>query len=338
MYVNGRCLCHRNMIFKGLDCSHLAAFFTSNVSRSKLLPTECCEGPILLIAFCSLWTNAACMHKTAIKLELWGAYPVTFYIFVFTDVIWKWASVLNFLWPSGGCWNAEAGSDGGELAGFQPSLRMGWCRRSSTLVKVVSECKALLPLHCCGICRASFLFSPYCLFCSLPRGGDVLAEQIPSSRREGDSSANSTLPSCVKRSGVEWWSLKSGLWWGRRLHAPGPGEECMEGASQEKMMLPVVSRVGAVCQCISQPWPEHETLDGEDIQLYESKSEGQWSEHVLLSQLSLVSQSKSFLVILFTFQGCERILKDFCISFFLSHCHKVMSKVFFFKFLSLSCG
>lgn len=47
MYVNGCCLCHRNMIFKGLDCSHFTAFFTSNISLGKLLLTECCKGLIL---------------------------------------------------------------------------------------------------------------------------------------------------------------------------------------------------------------------------------------------------------------------------------------------------
>lgn len=71
MYVNSCCLCHRNMIFKGLDCSHLAAFFTSNVSLSKLLPTE---GPVLVIAFWSCLTNSACTHETAFKLELCSAY------------------------------------------------------------------------------------------------------------------------------------------------------------------------------------------------------------------------------------------------------------------------
>lgn len=302
MYVNGRCLCHRNMIFKGLDCSHLAAFFTSNVSRSKLLPTECCEGLILLIAFCSLRTNAACLQKTAFKLELWGAYPVTFYIFVLTDVIWKWASVLNFLWPSGGRWNTEA--DGGETARIQPSLKRGWCRRGSALVKVVSECEALLPLHCCGICGTGFLsFFPLtaCFAAASSEVGMCWLNKFPPPE-EGDSSANSTHPSHVKplRCGVVKPQVGAVVC-GRRLHAPGPGEECMEKASQGEGTLPDVSRGGKVYQRTLQPPPQHEILDGEDIHLYESKSEGQWSEHVLLSQLSLVPQSKRLLVILFTF-------------------------------------
>lgn len=225
MYVNGRCLCHRNMIFKGLDCSHLAAFFTSNVSCSKLLPTECCEGPILLIAFCSLWTNAACMQKTAFKLELWGAYPVTFYIFVLTDVIWKWASVLNFLWPSGGRWNTEA--DGGETARIQPSLKRGWCRRGSALVKVVSECEALLWYLWY---RVFVFFFPLtaCFVAASSEVGMCWLNKFPPPE-EGDSSANSTHPLHGKllRCGVVKPQVGAVVC-GRKLHAPGPGEECME--------------------------------------------------------------------------------------------------------------
>ena len=94
----------RNMIFKGLDCGHFAAFFTSNISLGKLLPTECCKGPILLSVFCSHWTNRACVcvklgFQIRVVWSLQSYVGVLLFCRFFTDVIWKWSSVpLMTIW------------------------------------------------------------------------------------------------------------------------------------------------------------------------------------------------------------------------------------------------